>query len=108
MSAFVVTLITVPAAIVVAAVVAYKYRSVDEVLGVALQQPDLTPGQWYWDYCADFFAKMSTVPRAAVAQDDGGLLWLTDTPEWDRQWFEARGFEFPARWMPFTGSGAGW
>jgi hypothetical protein len=71
---------------------------------VTLTQPDLTPGAWYCYYLGDYltdFPDEQYTKACPVQWTDGEFVWATDTPEWDRDWFNAHGWEFPARWIPY-------
>jgi hypothetical protein len=70
-----------------------------------LQQPDLRPGPWYCYYLGDYLTAHpnETVVRSSPLElHDGSFAWATDSPEWDRGWFEKRGFAFPAQWVPYS------
>lgn len=88
----------------VAVNVAKRYRHLLRDVGV-LQPAQLAPGPWYAYYMGDFMVAFETdnVTSAIVNMADGGYLWATATPEWDRDWFEEEmGWEFPERWVPYT------
>lgn len=69
---------------------------------------DLQPGPWFKYYLSDWMedhgvtetenAKSGIVTGA----ETGDYIWVTDTPEWDREWFNDKGFRFPRKWVPFS------
>lgn len=66
----------------------------------------LKPGPWYFNYAADYSANFGipvhqVINHSAVVGATGGYAWATETPEWDRDWFNRRGYDFPARWLPY-------
>ncbi|WP_131822701.1 hypothetical protein [Mycobacteroides chelonae] len=70
-----------------------------------LQEPDLTPGAWFCYYLGDYLVahpNEKTVKSSVVELSTGEFVWATETPEWDRDWFEARGFNFPERWTLYS------
>lgn len=79
------------------------FRTID--LGeINLVQPDLKPGPWFCYYLGDYLTAHpgeEVVRSHPVQIRTGSFIWATATPEWDRGWFEKRGFEFPAKWMPY-------
>lgn len=76
-----------------------------ELVGIILTQPDLTPGAWYCYYLGDYMTEhpgVTQVRSPPVELRNGSFIWATETPEWDRGWFEKRGWEFPAQWIPYS------
>ncbi|MBN7458613.1 hypothetical protein I3U64_00435 [Mycobacteroides abscessus subsp. abscessus] len=70
-----------------------------------LKEPDLTPGAWLCYYMGDYlFAhpEEKTVRSAVIELSNGEFIWATETPEWDRDWFEDLGFNFPSRWTLYS------
>lgn len=73
-----------------------------------LQEFDLKPGVWFQTYLVDWMIAHEVSQRADVPSGmaqgalSGAYIWLTATPEWDREWFNAHGWKFPSRWVPFT------
>ncbi|MBV6360476.1 MULTISPECIES: hypothetical protein [Mycobacteroides] len=76
-----------------------------------LTQPDIRPGAWFCYYLGDFLTahpEVKSVGSMIVEMSNGEFIWATSTPEWDRDWFESHGWEFPDRWtlydeLPTTG-----
>lgn len=76
-----------------------------ELDGINLSPPDLRPGPWYCYYLGDYLTAHPTenvVHSSPLELTTGVFIWATSTPEWDREWFEKRGFEFPAQWIPYS------
>ncbi|WP_099021238.1 hypothetical protein [Mycolicibacterium palauense] len=70
-----------------------------------LVEIDLKPGAWYCDYMGDYmreFGEEVNVRTSVAMMPDGEYAWATATPEWDQEWFEAHGWEFPRRWFPYS------
>lgn len=70
-----------------------------------LKEPDLTPGAWLCYYLGDYLVAHpgeKTVKSSVIELASGEFVWATETPEWDRDWFEARGFNFPERWTLYS------
>lgn len=69
----------------------------------------IAPGPWFIQYGNDWAAAHG-IPQweagervtSAIISGSGGFIWATQTPEWDREWFGKRNFEFPTRWIPFS------
>lgn len=65
---------------------------------------ELKPGPWYYRYLADYLDAHEGeqyVHSAVVTLPDGKVVWATNTPEYDQEWFENYGYEFPAQWIVF-------
>lgn len=68
---------------------------------------NLEPGSWFEDYVADWSGAHGVedpedvTSGFAVGAVSGDWVWVTNTPEWDRDWLEARGSRFPDKWVPF-------
>lgn len=64
------------------------------------------PGRWFRRYAAEWVSD-----HPGVAFDSGWArgdvngswvwVWMTSTPEWDRDWFDANRIRFPRFWFPF-------
>lgn len=70
---------------------------------------DLTPSGWWLDYARDWGAAhdigvdvLAGEITSAVVQGTNGLVWATETPSWDRDWFNSRGYDFPERWCVYS------
>lgn len=64
----------------------------------------VAPGAWFREYTADFIEHFDITQEemtSAVIEGTHGYIWTTQTPEWDRDWFERHGYSFPKRWVPF-------
>jgi len=62
------------------------------------------PGKWWQRYYSqwldahDAFRKDRDIDPGGWARgDDGNEWWLTDTPDWDREWFNGQGVQPPPR-----------
>ncbi|OQW34549.1 MAG: hypothetical protein A4E20_11045 [Nitrospira sp. SG-bin2] len=74
-----------------------------------LKKFPLAPGPWFKEYAGDY-ARQFNIPlnevyekmTSAVIEGTNGFIWATETPEWDRDWFEECGYAFPKRWVPFS------
>ena len=68
---------------------------------------DIRPGPWFRSYLSDWMDAHGAVYKDHVTSGivtgelTGEYIWVTATPEWDRDWFNARGFEFPHRWIEY-------
>lgn len=72
-------------------------------------RPQPPVGQpWYGDYKKDWEENFPNVlsqngsngcQSAWVRDEKGYWVWITDTPLWDRDWFDKRGWQFPAKWI---------
>ncbi|ATN94017.1 hypothetical protein J4U01_gp054 [Mycobacterium phage Kumao] len=69
-------------------------------------RPEPEPGPWVRDYMADWVANHGlTIPVPAgwvKGKESGKWLWATNTPEWDRDWFDKRGWRFPRKWVVYN------
>lgn len=66
----------------------------------------LKPGSWWLIYASDYSAYFGipvdqVIKRSAVIEATHGYVWATETPSWDRDWFNKHGFHFPERWLPY-------
>lgn len=69
-----------------------------------LEKFELKPGAWYYHYLGDYLTDHpgEEYVHSAVVQLPGGkVVWATNTPEWDQEWFEDYGYEFPDQWIVF-------
>lgn len=68
----------------------------------------LEPGPWFKFYLHDWMeahgVKNSDDAMSGIVTGEktGEYIWVTQTPEWDRKWFNDKGFRFPRKWVPFT------
>jgi hypothetical protein len=66
----------------------------------------LRPGPWWRSYAADY-SKHFGVPidevikYSAIVEGTNGEIWATSTEDWDRDWFNKRGYAFPKRWIRY-------
>lgn len=65
------------------------------------------PGDWFQAYAKDWMEAFDARSLDEVTSgfvtggETGDLLWATATPEWDLEWFESRGMEFPEKWVQY-------
>lgn len=67
------------------------------------------PGPWFGKYARDW-ARARNIREdevydhitSAVIDGTNGYIFATETPEWDRGWFNKNGWEFPRRWIPMS------
>lgn len=99
--------LTVAAAILAIAAHVKAKRDDENWLEIPLMEFDLHPGPWFQCYLIDWMvAHNVTDPDKATSgiakgAESGDYIWATATPEWDRDWFNSHGWEFPAKWVPF-------
>lgn len=88
-------------------IVASLLRQQKHIEFTSLEPFDVQPGPWFQAYLADWMiAHDLSDPDLATSglargMTSGDYIWVTETPEWDRGWFNAHGWEFPAKWVPF-------
>jgi hypothetical protein len=74
---------------------------------VEVPQP-IAPGRWFTSYLRDWMKSHEITDEddatsgLVLGAESGEWIWVTNTPEWDRGWFEERGVGFPARWVPYA------
>lgn len=72
-----------------------------------LPEFNVQPGPWFKKYLNDWMEAFDVDTRRAVTsgivtgQVSGDYIWVTNTPEWDRDWFEENGFSFPSKWVRY-------
>ena len=77
----------------------YRYRLFSAICPDFRSQP--VPGEWFTDYKRAWEANYTTPCRSAWVRDERGYwVWVTDTPGYDRSWFDNHGWQFPAKWIP--------
>lgn len=97
------------AAAVSAAWIAFSLtRQVQQIdLIPPLRDFDLQPGNWFQAYLCDWMLDhnitdvQDVTSGIARGAESGDCIWVTSTPEWDEKWFNAHGWKFPQRWVPF-------
>lgn len=69
----------------------------------------LKPGPWFMEYASDwgrhFGVKQDELNdkiTSCLTEGTNGYVFCTETPEWDREWFNKRGWQFPSRWVAFS------
>jgi len=68
---------------------------------------ELKPGAWFEYYVHDWMAHHKVYDRDSITSGivhgevTGDYIWATSTPEWDRDWFNMHGVEYPRKWVPF-------
>ena len=73
-----------------------------------LKDVALVPGSWYEVYLNDWMEFFDIDDRDLVTsgivtgQESGDYIWATETPEWDRDWFNDHGRRFPRKWVHFS------
>lgn len=75
----------------------------------SLREFEVVPGAWFDEYL-EAWRVAHDIPKdeigarlssGIVKGRNGTYIFVTDTPEWDRGWFESRGYHFPTRWVTF-------
>lgn len=65
------------------------------------------PGPWFKEYLNDWMEAFDiddtqrVTSGIATGEISGDYIWVTETPEWDRAWFNERGYRFPRKWVPY-------
>jgi hypothetical protein len=79
-----------------------RYKLYDVLFGDRRPQPE-PGGDWYGEYAKDWYAQFeSTSNRSCWVRDERGYwVWCTDTPIFDRDWFDEQGWQFPAKWITY-------
>lgn len=56
---------------------------------------------WIDEYEADWKKNFPGYNMAScfVRDAEGFWVWVTNTPQWDRDWFEKKGWRFPTAWI---------
>ena len=83
----------------------WRYKFYNAVLGDPRPQPPV--GQegstWFAQYAADWrqaFSEFGTDTTSCWVRDKAGYwVWVTDSPQFDRNWFDDHGWRFPAAWI---------
>lgn len=69
---------------------------------------DFGPGDWFGFYLDDWMEDHDVccadevTSGFVVGADTGRWIWVTNTPEWDQEWFDEHGGEFPDLWVPYA------
>ena len=71
-----------------------------------LKEFPLKPGPWWRVYAAEYSQAFGipideVIKHSAIVEGTNGEIWCTRTAEWDKAWFNKRGFLFPRRWIPY-------
>lgn len=67
----------------------------------------IKPGPWFQSYLAEWkedhgiYHNEYCTSGIVTGEVTGDYIWVTATPEWDRDWFASRGFQFPAKWIEY-------
>jgi hypothetical protein len=67
----------------------------------------IKPGPWFEYYVRDWMEYHKIYDRDSVTSGivygavSGDYIWATNTPEWDRDWFNMHGVEYPRKWVLF-------
>lgn len=82
----------------------YVYRYRVYTLLVPDFRPQPIPGAWFADYAKAWQDQYEGFPVHStwVRDENGYWVWVTDTPGFDRVWFDKMGWQFPARWIPVS------
>jgi hypothetical protein len=81
-----------------------RYELMDSLFADPRPYPpvdNLVGSPWFIEYRSDWQKKYPQFECASkwVRDTDGVFVWVTNTPPFDRDWFESRGWRFPARWI---------
>jgi hypothetical protein len=83
----------------------YRYKVIDALFGDKRPYPPI-PGEVggvdFWTGYNKAWHK--AFPTGAlrstwVRDEDGYWVWVTDTPQWDRDYFDLHGYRFPTAWI---------
>lgn len=72
-----------------------------------LREFELLPGAWFKVYLSDWMEAHDiddhSLATSGIARGDetNDYIWATETPEWDRDWFNSHGWTFPRKWVPY-------
>lgn len=84
-----------------------KRRNQDQIPPDLLAPLNIEPGPWFRSYLSDWMTahgapyKDNVTSGIVTGEISGEYIWVTATPEWDRDWFNARGFQFPSKWIEY-------
>jgi hypothetical protein len=62
---------------------------------------EMAGAPWFPEYEEDWKKEFTghSLESCFVREANGYWVWVTNTPMWDRSWFEARGWKFPTAWI---------
>ncbi|AJD82147.1 hypothetical protein COSMO_75 [Mycobacterium phage Cosmo] len=80
----------------------WRYNLWDRVFPDKRPVPTPDPGWWieYENAWVNQFSREDTAHMGSwVRAKQGYWVWVTDTPQFDRDFFDAHGFKFPPKWI---------
>ena len=82
----------------------YRYAVLNRLLTDPRPQPPVDSkvgAPWIDDYEKAWRAAYPGYePQSCFVRDDKGFwVWVTNTPQFDRDWFDNHGWQFPASWI---------
>lgn len=85
-----------------------RNRTVEDIIDFdGLEDFQPAPGPWFKRYMNDWMEAFDiddpgqVTSGIAIGDLTNEYIWATATPEWDRDWFQNCGWNFPARWVHF-------
>lgn len=68
-------------------------------------RPEPQPGPWLQEYAKDWLeahpGQRGVTSGFALGAKSKKPIWATNTPEWDRGWFDKRGWRYPHKWVVY-------
>lgn len=81
----------------------WKYKFLDRVTGDPRPTPPVgdNGSAWFAEYEKAWLAEYPghTISSCWVRDEKGFWVWVTDTPLFDRKWFDDKGWRFPIAWI---------
>lgn len=82
----------------------YRYKVFDRLLPDSRPQPPVdekSGAPWIDEYEKSWRAAYPGYePQSCFVRDEKGYwVWVTNTPQFDRGWFDKKGWQFPAAWI---------
>lgn len=78
----------------------YRYKAWSFLVPDFRSQPPVG-GDWFWEYKKAWGERFHGAQFTSgwVRDEKAYWIWVTDTPGFDRIWFDEHGFQFPAVWI---------
>lgn len=82
----------------------WKYKALDAVIGDPRPQPPIdhdSGAVWFDDYEKAWKEAYPGYDNGScwVRDMNSHWVWVTNTPQFDRNWFDGKGWQFPAAWI---------
>lgn len=82
----------------------YRYKALKTLLPDPRPQPpidDLVGAPWIDEYNKAWKEQFpGYTPISEYVRDERGFwVWVTNTPQFDRNWFDGKGWQYPAAWI---------